>query len=547
MPVTVEREPSSRDPVCTSADDRPEVMATIRDVALQRGKAKRDIRPLPTRVRCPQLLDRRPVGDQRDLDVGNREREPFDRHVVRRRTERLSGDRRRAGRWPHGGSSPAAIRSHAKALVKAYCIRMHEYVCIRAAVGVRSGLFAGQRDRRTDLRWPPEDSNPFTGGVMKRRIRQHRVTGTRIAVVMLLAGAIAAASVLAVTAGAATSAKTGSSCTPLLAASVHPPGFDNTKEIGLRNALVAALKGKSVSSVKSWMVVNILAAYWVAGKQGDARAAKELGIGAHFEGPSQGQLAKQVSMFNTLAATGATGYFASVIDPVSEGSIINKAVAKGIDVVAIDSPVPANDAKTFTFIGTPNVTAGFAAGQAMLKALPNGGDVAILVGSLTATNVIQRTQGFMQAIKGSKLKVISTENDNGVAATAATNASTVIASHPDLKGIYAEYSYEGPAAAVAVKNKGDIGKISVVADDNEPGTITGLKNGAIVASILQQPFMQGYLGAYVTAAMHVLGPAKVASIMKPFETAGVISTGVGTLTKANLSADIAYNKAIGVG
>jgi ribose transport system substrate-binding protein len=66
-----------------------------------------------------------------------------------------------------------------------------------------------------------------------------------------------------------------------------------------------------------------------------------------------------------------------------------------------------------------------------------------------------------------------------------------------------------------------------------------------VASILQQPFMQGYLGAYVTAAMKVLGSAKVATIMKPFLTDGVISTGVGTLTKANLSADIAYNKAIG--
>ena len=61
----------------------------------------------------------------------------------------------------------------------------------------------------------------------------------------------------------------------------------------------------------------------------------------------------------------------------------------------------------------------------MKKALPNGGDVAILVGSLTATNVIQRTQGFMQAIKGSKIKVIATDNDNGVAATAASNADTI--------------------------------------------------------------------------------------------------------------------------
>jgi ribose transport system substrate-binding protein len=343
----------------------------------------------------------------------------------------------------------------------------------------------------------------------------------------------------------ATTGTAGAASTAPLAASVHPPGFDNTKEIGLRNALVTAMKGKSLSAVNTWMVVNILATYWVAGKQGDARAAQELGISAHFEGPSQGQLATQVSEFETLASTGATGYFTSVIDPVSEGSIINKAVAKGIDVVAIDSPVPPKDAKTFTFIGTPNVTAGVAAGQAMMKALPNGGDVAILVGSLTATNVIQRTQGFMQAIKGSKIKVVATENDNGVAATASSNAAAVIAAHPTLKGIYGEYSYDGPAAAVAVKAKGDIGKISVVADDNEPGTITGLQNGSVVASILQQPFMQGYLGAYITTAMKVLGSAKVAAIMKPFETAGVISTGVGTLTKANLSADLAYNKAIG--
>jgi ribose transport system substrate-binding protein len=382
---------------------------------------------------------------------------------------------------------------------------------------------------------------------MRRRIRQHRVMSTKIAVVMALAAVVAVASVLAATTGIAGAASGNSAAGGLLAATVHPPGFDNTKEIGLRNALVAAMKGKSLSSVNTWMVVNILAAYWVAGKQGDARAAKELGIAAHFEGPSHGQLATQLSEFNTLASTGATGYFTSVIDPVAEGSILKKAIGKGIDVVAIDSPVPAANAKTFTFIGTPNVTAGFAAGEAMKKALPNGGDVAILVGSLTATNVIQRTAGFKQAIKGSKIKIVSTENDNGAAATAATNASTVIAANPNLKGIYAEYSYEGPAAAVAVKTKKDIGKISVVADDNEPGTITGLQNGSIVASILQQPFMQGYLGAYITAAMHVLGPAKVASIMKPYLTAGVISTGVGTLTKANLSADLAYNKAIGAG
>jgi ribose transport system substrate-binding protein len=375
---------------------------------------------------------------------------------------------------------------------------------------------------------------------------QQRARGTTLAAAIALIGAVGTAGVLATTetAGAANAHAAGAK---LLSTSVHPPTFNDSKLFGLRNALVAALKGKSVKKVDTWMVVNILATYWVAGKQGDAQAAKELGIAAHYEGPSQGQLATQVSMYNALASGGATGYFTSVIDPVSEGSIINKAVAKGIDVVAIDSPVPAADAKTFTYIGTPNITAGQAAGAAMKKALPNGGDVAILTGSLTATNALQRIQGFKQALQGSKITVTTTVNDNGAAATATSNADQVLASDPNLKGIYGVYSYDGPAAAVEVAAKGDTGKVWVVADDNEPGTITGLGNGTVYASIIQQPYMQGYLGAYVTTAMKVLGAAKVKQLIQPFLTGGVISTGVGTLTKANLSADNKYNSEIGAG
>ncbi len=377
-------------------------------------------------------------------------------------------------------------------------------------------------------------------GRLARRFRSARIAAQVLA-------ATCAASAAVLVAGSATSAAKSRGTMALLSSSVHPPTFNDAKLFGLRNALAAAMKGKKLSGVNTWMVVNILATYWVAGQKGDARAAAELGIPAHFEGPPQGQLATQISEYNTLMSTGATGIFSSVIDPVSEGSVINKAVAKGIDVVAIDSPVPAKDAKTFVYVGTPNVTAGEAAGNAMKKALPHGGEVAILTGSLTATNALQRIQGFKEALKGTKIKVVTTVNDNGAASTAASNADNVLASNPNLKGIYGVYSYDGPAAAVAVKSKGDIGKIHVIADDTEPGTITGLKNGSISASIIQQPYMQGYLGAYLTAAMKVLGPAKVAKIIKPFETDGSISTSVGTLTKANLAADNAYNSKIGAG
>ena len=369
-----------------------------------------------------------------------------------------------------------------------------------------------------------------------RRSRRARVAAS-IATVSTAAVLIASGS----SASAHSTARTSAS---LLPTTVHPPTFQDAKLFGIRNALYNAMKGKSLKAVNTWMVVNILATYWVAGKDGNAAAAKELGISAHYEGPSQGQLSTQVSEYNTLAASGANGMFTSVIDPVSEGATINKAESKGVNVVAIDSPVPAKDAKTFVYVGTPNTTAGEAAGEAMKKALPHGGDVAILTGSLTATNALQRIAGFKAALKGSNVKVTTVQNDNGSASTAASNADSVIAGNPNLKGIYGVYSYDGPAGAVAVKAKGDIGKIHVVADDNEPGTIAGLKNGSVSASIIQQPFMQGYLGTYITAAMKVLGPTKTAALIKPFETGGQISTGVGTLTKANLPQDVAYNKTI---
>ena len=58
----------------------------------------------------------------------------------------------------------------------------------------------------------------------------------------------------------------------------------------------------------------------------------------------------------------------------------------------------------------------------MKKALPSGGDVAILTGSLTAENALQRIAGFKAALAGSSVKVSATENENDAGATASSNA-----------------------------------------------------------------------------------------------------------------------------
>jgi ribose transport system substrate-binding protein len=313
--------------------------------------------------------------------------------------------------------------------------------------------------------------------------------------------------------------------------------FNDAKLAELRDKLKAALKGKDLSSVKPAVVVNVTAAYWTAAAQGVKNANRELGIHAKFQEPTTMDISQQLSIVNTLLSQGTTGFSISAIQPSSLSNFINSAQSKHVPVVAIDSPLQGFKSVPL-YLGTPNYEAGHKAGEAMKALLPNGGDVAVLVGSLTALNAVQRIQGFKDALKGSNIKVFQVYNDNGDANKALQNASAAFTADPNLKGFYGVYSYDGPSAGQAVQSAGKAGKTVVVADDSEPKTLDFLKSGVVQAMVLQQPYQQGYMSVYILAAMKVLGVQATMDIIKPYLSSDhlTLSSGVGLVTQANLSA-----------
>ena len=125
---------------------------------------------------------------------------------------------------------------------------------------------------------------------------------------------------------------------------------------------------------------------------------------------------------------------------------IAQAVAKGLSVVAYDSPLPGTAAQLY--IGTPNTTAGCDAGKAMTQAIGSG-DVVAISGSWTAANTQQRVAGFEQCA-GSGIKVVQKINDNQDVATAVSDLQASLQANSSIKGIYAVYSYDGGAAGQAV-------------------------------------------------------------------------------------------------
>lgn len=237
-------------------------------------------------------------------------------------------------------------------------------------------------------------------------------------------------------------------------------------------------------------VTNNPSDYWTVARKGVEKAEKELGIQVDYQIPAGGTAAEQTTIINDLLSKGTQGIAMSPVDPANQTDLINTAAAKALVFTQDSDAVKSNRA---CYIGTDNVAAGRQAGGELKKALPNGGKVMIFVGKKDAQNAADRIKGMEDAIKGTKIEVLDIRTDDTDRTRAKANVSDAITKYPDLAGCVGIWSYNGPAIISAVQDAGKANKVKIVCFDEEADTLTGVKSGAIAATIVQQPFEFGYL------------------------------------------------------
>src|ERR1041384_2036778 len=237
-------------------------------------------------------------------------------------------------------------------------------------------------------------------------------------------------------------------------------------------------------------VTNNPSEFWTIARKGTEKAAKEIpDIEVEFRIPAGGTAAEQQSIIDDLLANGVKGIAISPVDPKNQTGMLNRVAGQAL-VVTQDSDAP--DSQRMCYIGTDNVAAGRQAGQLLKEALPQGGKIMVFVGVLDAANAQQRFQGLKEAIAGSNITIIDVRTDNTDRVRAKSNASDTIVNNPDIAGMVGLWSYNGPAILSAVKEANKVDKIKIVAFDEEDETLNGVKDGAIYATVVQQPFEFGY-------------------------------------------------------
>lgn len=237
-------------------------------------------------------------------------------------------------------------------------------------------------------------------------------------------------------------------------------------------------------------VTNNASDFWVIARKGTEKAAREIpNIEVEFRIPADGTAAEQQRVVDDLLAKGINGIAISPVDPANQTQMLNR-IADQTLVVTQDSDAP--NSKRVCYVGTDNVEAGRQAGQLVKEALPQGGNIMVFVGVLDAANAQQRYQGLKEALDGSNIKILDVRTDNTDRVRAKSNASDTLVNNADIAGMVGLWSYNGPAILSAVKEANKVDKVKIIAFDEEDETLTGIKDGAIYATVVQQPFEFGF-------------------------------------------------------
>jgi len=281
--------------------------------------------------------------------------------------------------------------------------------------------------------------------------------------------------------------------------------------------------------VKLAFVTNNPSQFWKIAEAGLRKYEKEAKIQVDMKMPPNGTPEDQNQILQNLASQGYDAIAVSVIAPKDQLRILNEVAAK-TNLITFDSD--ADKSKRLLYIGTNNFEAGKALGERIAKILPDGGKIAVFVGTLSADNASQRLAGIESAIKDHKIEIVDKREDNTDRAKARSNVEDIINAHKDLNLVVGLWNYNGPAIAAAIEGLGKRGKVKAAVFDEDDATLDAIKSGTIEATVVQKPFQFGYLSA---KWMHELA-TKNADAKKAMPANGVIDTGVTVIDKANVEA-----------
>jgi ribose transport system substrate-binding protein len=258
------------------------------------------------------------------------------------------------------------------------------------------------------------------------------------------------------------------------------------------------------------ILVSICILFCSCGKKQESRSTKTIGVtlltrahvfykdleeGLKSEAAKNGyeliltsgdfDLGKQSSQIEDFITRKVDAIIVSPVDSRGVGPAIRKANEAKIPVFTAD--IASQEGDIVCHVASDNVAGGRLAGEYLAKVLNGKGNVAI-IGQPTVTSVLDRTQGFKDAIaKFPGIKIVADMNAEGVRDKAMQVTSDILQAHPDLDGIFGINDDSALGALDAVQQFKRTNMKIVGYDATPPARDAILKDTPLRADVIQNP------------------------------------------------------------
>jgi simple sugar transport system substrate-binding protein len=234
--------------------------------------------------------------------------------------------------------------------------------------------------------------------------------------------------------------------------------------------------------------------FFVPTQYGIEDADALLGTTSQWTGSEKNDVQEMVDALDTAVSGNADGIAISIIDPQAFNSPIQRALDKGIPVIAYNANGKEGvENPALAYIGQDLFLSGVEMGKRIVD-LVGEGPVAFFIATPGSLNIQPRIDGAIQAIKDSGANIEYSEIATGTEVTEELNRiDAYYQGHKDVKGMFAVDGGSTQGVAQVMQKYGLHEKgVRGGGFDLTPKTLELLRAGHIDFTIDQQPYLQGF-------------------------------------------------------
>lgn len=229
--------------------------------------------------------------------------------------------------------------------------------------------------------------------------------------------------------------------------------------------------------------------FFVELKDGAQKAAKDAGVQLVVV-DAQDDPARQISSVEDLIQKRVSVILLNPTDSSALAGAVQSAQRANIPVITLDRGV--DGAEVASHIASDNIAGGKMAADFLAKQLNGKGNIIELQGVAGTSAARERGKGFDDQIATTGMKVVAQQPANFDRAQGLSVSENLLQGNTDVQAIFAQNDEMalGAVQALGGKNK----KILVVGFDGTPDGKKAVQDGAMAATVAQQPEEIGKLG-----------------------------------------------------